>query len=264
MRRFVSSAVALCFLTAVTPANPPKPAAKATPTPAETSDAGRPKWQYAQTWSADGFDYPVGKPDGEGYYRSRGFIIGRHCGDDWNGMGGGNSDLGAPVWATANGLVVYARDARMGWGNVVIIRHCYWSGGRWQYVDSLYAHLHQIMVRQGQHVRKGQQVGTIGTNRGMYIAHLHFEIRKNLLIGINQSSYRKDLSNYYRPIDFINANRVLRGGNRRVPVPINTFRLAAQVVDTMGGGAIQPGRLPAPAGPTPRPSNFKVDRFNDQ
>ncbi|MFM8719156.1 MAG: peptidoglycan DD-metalloendopeptidase family protein, partial [Chthoniobacterales bacterium] len=128
------------------------------------------RFQYAPTRSADGFDMPVGKPDAEGYYRSRGLIVGRHMGDDWNGSGGGNTDLGAPVYNTAHGLVVYARDARMGWGKLVIVRHAYWQGAKWNYVDSLYAHLHQIFVREGQQLKRGQLLGTIGTNRGMYTA----------------------------------------------------------------------------------------------
>ena len=191
-------------------------------------------FKYSATRSADGFDMPVGKPDAVGYYRSRGLMVGRHMGDDWNGGGGGNSDLGAPVYSTAHGLVVYARDARMGWGKTVIIRHAYWSSGRWNYVDSFYTHLHQIFVREGQKARRGQLVGSIGTNRGMYVAHLHFEIRKNLRIGINQGSYRRDLDNYYKPYDFILGRRKLSGGNRRVRVPVNTFRLRARVVDTLG------------------------------
>lgn len=215
---------------------------------------------YSTTRSADGFDMPVGKPDAEGYYRSRGFIIGRHCGDDWNGDGMGNTDLGAPVYSTAHGLVVYARDARMGWGRVVIVRHVYWEGMRWNYVDSLYAHLHQIFVREGQQVRRGQLVGSIGTNRGMYVAHLHFEIRKNLRIGINQSSYRKDLTNYHRPYDFILGRRNLSGGNRPVKVPKDTFRLQARVVDEMTPGKKPDRPEEKPAG---RRGDFKVNRFGD-
>jgi len=216
--------------------------------------------KYSATRSADGFDMPVGKPDAVGYYRSRGLIVGRHMGDDWNGNGMGNTDLGAPVYATAHGLVIYARDARMGWGKTVIVRHAYWENRRWNYVDSFYTHLHQIFVREGQQVRRGQLVGSIGTNRGMYVAHLHFEIRKNLRIGINQGSYRKDLSNYYKPYDFILGRRNLSGGNRRVRVPVNTFRLQARVVDTLGGGS--PTRPERPTSPQRR-SDFRVDRYSD-
>ncbi|MGA0111697.1 MAG: murein hydrolase activator EnvC family protein [Chthoniobacterales bacterium] len=222
------------------------------------------RFQYAATRSADGFDMPVGKPDADGYYRSRGLIVGRHMGDDWNGAGGGNTDLGAPVYATAHGLVVYAKDARMGWGKLVIVRHVFWEGGKWNYVDSVYAHLHQIFVREGQQIRRGQLVGSIGTNRGMYVAHLHFEIRKNLRVGVNQGSYRKDLNNYYKPFDFINARRKLDGGNRRVNVPINTFRLEARVVDTMGGKSSVTERPPRDAAPSAtRKGDFRIFRFGD-
>lgn len=228
------------------------------------------RFQYAPTRSADGFDMPVGKPNADGYYRSRGLIVGRHMGDDWNGNGMGNTDLGAPVYATGHGLVVYAKDARMGWGKLVIVRHAYWEGAKWNYVDSLYAHLHQIFVRQGQQVRRGQLVGSIGTNRGMYTAHLHFEIRKNLRIGINQGSYRKDLSNYHRPYDFITTpgRRQIAGGNRRVSVPINTFRLQARVVDTIGESTQAPER-PTVERSTPlvpretKKGDYRVNRFNN-
>lgn len=237
------------------------------PAPAE-------RFQYAPTRSADGFDMPVGKPNAIGYYRSRGLIVGDHMGDDWNGDGGGNTDLGAPVYATAHGLAVYAKDARMGWGNVVIIRHAYWEGGKWNYVDSLYAHLQQIFVRQGQQIRRGQLVGSIGTNHGMYTAHLHFEIRKNLRIGVNQGSYRKDLSNYYRPIEFISAGRRnLAGGNHRVNVPINTFRLQTTAVDLMGSSGSGTGRaetqkdrppsVPRKAPAETRQGEYRVYRFGE-
>ncbi|MBJ7258667.1 MAG: M23 family metallopeptidase [Chthoniobacterales bacterium] len=215
-------------------------------------------FQYSPTRSADGFDMPVGKPDAEGYYCSRGLTVGHHMGDDWNGSGGGNTDLGAPVYGTAHGLVVYARDARMGWGKLIIVRHAYWEGRKWNYVDSLYAHLHQIFVREGQQIRRGQLVGSIGTNRGMYTAHLHFEIRRNLRIGVNQGSYRKDLSNYYRPRDFILGRRQTSGGNRRVNVPTNTFRLQARVVDTLGGSSAPSTSAKKKSENSPAPKQRKI------
>jgi murein DD-endopeptidase MepM/ murein hydrolase activator NlpD len=236
---------------------------------AQGKDSVSEQFQYAPTRSADGFDMPVGKPDAVGYYRSRGLVVGHHMGDDWNGDGGGNTDLGAPVYCTAYGLVVYAKDARMGWGNLIIVRHAYWQNNRWNYIDSVYAHLQQIFVREGQQVRRGQLVGTIGTNRGMYTAHLHFEIRKNLRIGVNQGSYRKDLSNYYKPHEFVADKKHLRGGGTEVKVPINTFRLQSEVVDVMGRGnrPAKPSR-PREANPSgPRPpdtknGDYRINRFD--
>ena len=76
---------------------------------------------------ADGFDFPVGKPDAAGYYKARGLRLRspRHFGEDWNGRGGGDSDLGDPVYSCADGVVTFAHDVRQGWGNVVLIRHAY-------------------------------------------------------------------------------------------------------------------------------------------
>jgi hypothetical protein len=173
---------------------------------------------------ADGFDFPVGKPDSNGYYKSRGFRPNGHLGDDWNGTGGGNSDLGAPVYSMGHGIVVFARDARMGWGNVVIVRHVYQSPeGGIRAVDSLYGHLDEVMVREKQAVRKGDQVGTIGTNRGQYWAHLHFEVRKNIKIGMRRSSFPRDFSCYYDPTAFIQRHRKLKVPKSKYKVAFNTY-----------------------------------------
>ncbi|MCB1091937.1 MAG: peptidoglycan DD-metalloendopeptidase family protein, partial [Verrucomicrobiae bacterium] len=91
---------------------------------------------------ADGFDYPVGKPNAAGYRKARGFYPNGHLGEDWNGDGGGNTDRGDPIYAIGHGVVVYSDDFKMGWGNVVIIRHAYREkNGQIAYIDSLYGHL---------------------------------------------------------------------------------------------------------------------------
>jgi murein DD-endopeptidase MepM/ murein hydrolase activator NlpD len=206
----------------------------------------------AFTRLADGFDFPVGKPNGD-----RGYRNGSHLGEDWNGVRGGDSDLGDPVYTVAHGVVVFARDVRRGWGNVVIVRHAYLEKGQIQYVDSLYGHLDRIDVREGQQIKRGDQIGTIGNNRGMYSAHLHFEMRKNLHIGINRTAFRKDLSNYYDPTRFIASRRSLSGGNRTTQVAMNTF--------TENG---QPDRYAMPSKSSAKGSkrtrtNFKVNRYDD-
>jgi murein DD-endopeptidase MepM/ murein hydrolase activator NlpD len=183
--------------------------------------------ETARTRLADGFDQPVGKPDGKGYYKARGFIANHHMGEDWDGVGG--NDFGAPVYAVANGYVVLSRDMRMNWGNLLIIRHAFIENGDIKIVDSVYAHMEKILVREGDQVLRGQQVGAIGTAHGLYPPHLHFEIRKNLAIGFNQREFAKDLSNYYLPTSFIEFHRHLSGAGRSAMVPINTF-------DMTGGG----------------------------
>ncbi len=175
---------------------------------------------------ADGFDYPVGKPDAKGYYKSRGFRPNGHLGDDWNGLGGGNTDLGDPVYSIGSGYVTFARDVRLGWGNVAIIRHAYRSKGKTYVVDSLYGHLQRVIVREGQIVAKGDQIGTIGTNKGMYLAHLHFEVRKNLRLGMDRSKFARDFSNYWNPTQFISLHRRLPESRGTTSIPINTYSTA--------------------------------------
>lgn len=224
-----------------------------------------PQADRVRTRVADGFDQPVGKPDADGYYMSRGFAS-YHPGEDWNGLGGGNSDLGAPVYSIANGFVTFARNARMGWGNVVLVRHVFMEGGKLSIVDSMYAHLDRILVREGQQVTRGQQVGTIGTNRGMYVAHLHFEIRKNLQIGINRSAFPRDLVNYVRPGAFIEARRKLKGGGRSAVIDINTYALGSRTGQAVDEAELRKASSPPPAAsksPPPGPKNFRVNRFDD-
>src|ERR1700720_703171 len=159
--------------------------------------------QTAFTRLADGFDLPVGKPDGQGYYKARGFRSNGHLGEDWDGVGGGDTDLGDPIYCIGGGVVVFARDCHMGWGNVVIVRHAFREGGEVRNIDSLYGHLDKIIVRRGQTVRRGQQIATMGTAHGLYDAHLHLEIRKNIEIGMSPAAFAKDFSNYYDPSQFI-------------------------------------------------------------
>lgn len=224
-----------------------------------------PTEKTARTRLADGFDFPVGKPDAEGYYKARGFRPNGHLGEDWNGTGGGNTDLGDPIYSIANGMVVFARDVRKGWGPVVIVRHAFVEDGKLRTVDSLYGHLLQIMVKEGDQIVKGQQLGTMGNNRGMYAAHLHFEIRKNIHIGMNRSLFKRDFSNYYDPTGFIKPRRELAGKGRSALIAINTFD------HTSDYGEVDPStptrttadsRLPA-AENEKRRSNFLIERFGD-
>lgn len=173
---------------------------------------------------ADGFDFPVGKPNAEGYYKYRGFWPNGHLGEDWNGKGGGDSDLGDPIYSMGSGVVVLSEDIKVGWGNCIIVRHAYRDAtGKIDMVDSLYAHLLERKVKVGEVVERGQLVGTMGGNNGMYAVHLHFEIRKNLQIGMNRSQFARDYSNYHSPTTFINANRQLQGSFQKVDIPVRTF-----------------------------------------
>lgn len=178
---------------------------------------------------ADGFDMPVGKPDARGYYRARGFRAHGHMGEDWDGVGGGDTDLGDPVSVIGDGVVVFARDCHQGWGNVIIVRHAYRDGLGTRYIDSLYGHLDKILVKRGQGVRRGQQIATIGNAHGLYDAHLHLEIRKNLEIGMSRDKFAQDSSNYYDPSQFITAHRHMQSSGASCRVAMNTFTYDSRI-----------------------------------
>ena len=177
---------------------------------------------------ADGFDYPVGKPDAAGYYKARGMRLRspQHFGEDWNGRGGGDSDLGDPFYTMGDGVVTFAYDVKTGWGNVVIIRHAYRdpTSGQVKYCDSLYGHLNTILTKVGVRVKRGQQIGTMGGNRGMYPVHLHFEVRHNINIGMQRNSVPADMVNWADPTQFIVKYRRLNREWRAVPLPTGTYQ----------------------------------------
>ena len=137
-------------------------------------------WQVARIPRALRFDPPLGSEHGALVYNAQKYWEmnetrgGHHTGDDLNGIGGMNTDLGDPVFSTADGLVLYAGEPSPGWGKLVVIGHKTPDG---QALHSMYAHLHRVDVTLGALVARGGKVGTVGTANGYYPAHLHFEMR---------------------------------------------------------------------------------------
>ena len=178
---------------------------------------------------ADGFDFPVGKPNAAGYYKSRGLRLRKptHFGEDWNGKKGGDTDLHDPIYACGNGVVTFAYDLRGGWGRVIIIRHAYRDpqSGRIKFIDSLYGHNRRMLVKVGDKVKRGQQISTMGNNRGMYMAHLHFEMRHNINIGMMRSGVAGNLTNWADPTGFIKKYRKLKVEFKKQIVPTNTYQI---------------------------------------
>lgn len=152
------------------------------------------------------FDFPIGTEHGGFAYNAQPFTQNRHLGDDLNGIGGENSDLGDPVFAVADGRVLFAQEGGPGWGNIVIVLHAYEDGGTRKYVQSYYAHLETIGVSVGQDVRRGQQIATVGSASGKYLAHLHFEMREFVTPFVGPG-YRQDTRGWINPSEFIQQHR---------------------------------------------------------
>ncbi|MGI9338677.1 MAG: peptidoglycan DD-metalloendopeptidase family protein [Gammaproteobacteria bacterium] len=77
---------------------------------------------------------------------------------------------GAPVYAGADGKVVYVGTGVKSYGRLVIIKHAN------DYL-SAYAHNQTILVGEGDKVKRGQKIATLGDS-GAPMPMLHFEIRK--------------------------------------------------------------------------------------
>ena len=102
---------------------------------------------------SSGFGYRVHPIDGELRF---------HYGTDFA------ADSGTEVSAFADGYV-YAAGTGEGYGNYLILTH---EGG----FASLYAHLSSFSVSEGELVRRGETIGTVGQTGNATGPHLHFEL----------------------------------------------------------------------------------------
>ena len=107
------------------------------------------------------FAYPTDKHTLSGFDYS---VESHHLGLDFA------AGLGANIYASAGGVVVYAGENSYGYGSMVMIDH----GTGFQ---SLYAHLSAIFVGCGESVSQGQTIGAAGETGRASGPHLHFEIR---------------------------------------------------------------------------------------
>ncbi len=147
------------------------------------------------------FDFPVGKPNAKGYYNAQKFQENSHLGDDWNGIKGGNSDLGDTIYSISNGYIMETKNYKGGWGNVVRINHFFKN----KLYQSVYAHCDTILIKQNQFVKRGDKIATIGNCNGVYLAHLHLEIRDSIELDIG-NGYSNITKGYIDPTLFIKNN----------------------------------------------------------
>ena len=174
------------------------------------------------TSTSDGFDYPLGKPDGVGWLNNHNGLeflsrydyggacgLTYHPGNDFNKDGTtGDGDRYEPVYAASNGTVIdSAYYGTSTWGNVILIEHILPDGSK---VWSQYGHLENRLVQTGAIVAKGDQIGRVGKGDGSLSAHLHFEIRRVLMAASafpcgQSQTYVTD--RYYDPIAFLNSHR---------------------------------------------------------
>jgi lipoprotein NlpD len=78
---------------------------------------------------------------------------------------------GQPVRAAAAGRVVYSGGGLIGYGQLIILKH------NDTYL-SAYGHNASLLVKEGDTIKKGQRIATMGEGPGQKPG-LHFEIRRN-------------------------------------------------------------------------------------
>lgn len=78
--------------------------------------------------------------------------------------------LGAPVYPTAPGRVVYSGNGLRGYGNLIILKHN-------NLYLSAYAYNAHVFVKEGDWVESGQKMSEVGVN-DQNIPSIHFEIRR--------------------------------------------------------------------------------------
>jgi murein DD-endopeptidase MepM/ murein hydrolase activator NlpD len=78
--------------------------------------------------------------------------------------------VGTPIYATADGVITTAGYNNGGYGNLIKIDH-----GRG--IETRYGHLSKMNVYAGQRVKRGEQIGRMGSTGRSTGSHLHYEVR---------------------------------------------------------------------------------------
>jgi murein DD-endopeptidase MepM/ murein hydrolase activator NlpD len=76
---------------------------------------------------------------------------------------------GTPVQSTGAGTVISAGNKGNGYGLCVIVDHGYGY-------QTLYAHLSKVLVKPGQKLQRGQQIGRVGNTGASTAPHCHYEV----------------------------------------------------------------------------------------
>lgn len=82
------------------------------------------------------------------------------------------ADVGTEIYATGDGVIEKVEQILTGYGNNVTIQHGYGY-------ETLYGHMSKILVKNGEHVKRGQLIGLVGNTGASTGPHLHYEVIRN-------------------------------------------------------------------------------------
>lgn len=83
-----------------------------------------------------------------------------------------DAPIGENVKAVLDGEVMFTDDNNKDLGKVIVLRHA-------NDVRTVYAHLSEIDVKNGEHVKQGDIIGKTGNTGKVTAPHLHFEVWEN-------------------------------------------------------------------------------------
>ena len=106
---------------------------------------------------ASGYGYRI-----DPVYKTKKF----HAGMDFS------APTGTEIYATGDGTVVKVKEDNRGYGHHVVIDHGF-------SYETLYAHLSDIKIKEGDEVKRGEIIGLVGNTGKSVGPHLHYEVRKN-------------------------------------------------------------------------------------
>lgn len=202
MKNYVAFGLIVLSFACSRPANQPN-----TSTNTATAKGPTPKLEIA-----DHFAYPLGEEDKltaekdkDAWFNELEFGKDDSLGEHWTVNEGGNKACGEPIYAAANGNVVYAEFAGPEWGLVMIVEHELPTGER---VQTLYGNLFDIGVESGP-VKMREQIARVGNANGRYLCRLHFEVRTPESSAWNQPGPMNspDKKGWLDPSDFIDSHR---------------------------------------------------------
>lgn len=98
-------------------------------------------------------------------------IIKNHAGIDIGGS------TGNPVYAAADGVIIYSQYNTGGYGNLVMIDHGTNSEG--VKIVTLYGHGNKLLRNVGESVKQGELIMEMGSTGNSTGPHVHFEVREN-------------------------------------------------------------------------------------
>lgn len=130
---------------------------------------------------------------------------GFHDGEDYNTRTSGDSDLGEPLYAVADGKIVYYHNGShpsTGFGRHMVLQCETPRGTRWYH----YCHCLELTA-QVKEVKEGEIIGKLGKS-GTTVAHLHFSVFKvdpsSLYKGIDSiAKTQADLNAYWEKFELL-------------------------------------------------------------